>query len=180
MRVDKDDLLESIKLQYNILRDETDLLERRINTLVSICGALIVLVSGLLAFLSKKIDSIMFLLSKILFSTFVFLSALTILLAIITLYPRTARSQRIKDEDYKIKWGEEEDIGKFKDYANYWLGAGGYEDYCIFLKETFIKSLWAKENLKKKRIKLFRRMSIIFIFAVICLSVGSLVIILSY
>ena len=70
MRVDKDDLLESIKLQYNILRDETDLLERRINTLVSICGALIVLVSGLLAFLSKKIDSIMFLLSKILFSTF--------------------------------------------------------------------------------------------------------------
>ena len=55
MKISKEDVVKSIELYYDLLSDEIALLESRINTLVGICGVLIVFVSGLLVYILDRV-----------------------------------------------------------------------------------------------------------------------------
>lgn len=180
MKISKEDVIKNIELYYNILSDEIALLESRINTLVGICGVLIVFVSGLLAYISLKPSSPLILFSKCSFGAFIILSFVVIILAIITIYPRTANSESIKEDSTGIKWGSKLKIVKFGDYADYLLSRSNTDSIEEFIKETYVKSLWGKELLKRKRIELSKYTMIIFLIATLCLVMGGLSLLLSF
>lgn len=181
MRINKEDLVKDMELSYNILRDEMSILENRMNTLVGICGVLIVFVSGLIVYINTIQSSTSTLFSKYLFGVFLILCLIVIILVIMMFYPRSASSKSIKNNSTNIKWsGTSEPVGKFEEFANYWLTQGNADTVEEFIKETYIKTLWGKELLKNKRIKFSKYIMIIFTIAMICLVIGSLSMLLSF
>jgi hypothetical protein len=181
MKISKEDLIKDMELSYSILRDEISTLENRMNTLVGICGVLIVFVSGLIAYINTIQSSTSTLVSKYLFGVFLILCLIVIILVIMMLYPRSASFESIKNNSSGIEWkGTPEIVGKFGDFANYWLTLGNADTAEEFIKETYIKTLWGKELLKNKKIKFSKYIMITFTIAMICLVIGSLSMLLSF
>jgi len=58
MKTKKEDLIQFIPLNYQLVKDDINIIETRIISLFSICGTLIVVITGLMAYMAAmKIDS---------------------------------------------------------------------------------------------------------------------------
>jgi|GEM_PF-2521924 Ca2+/Na+ antiporter len=178
MKTKKEDLIQFIPLNYQLVKDDINIIETRIISLFSICGTLIVVITGLMAYMAAmKIDSD----SMILFLSSIGFLMITFIYSIYILYPKTSSGRDITDESTDIKYtffGEQglPDTMSYGGFKKTWLDIDEIEME-NFIKDQYLLDLWAKGILRSKKIKEFRVIFIPFALALITLSLGSILLV---
>lgn len=179
MKTKKEDLIQFIPLNYQLVKDDINTIETRIISLFGICGTLIVVITGLMAYMAAmEIDSD----SMILFLCSIGFLLITFIYSIYILYPKTLSGKDIKDESTDIEytfWGDQglPDTMNYGGFKKTWLDIddAGMENFII---DQYLLDLWGKGIIRRKKIKEFRVIFIPFALALITLSLGSILLVI--